>query len=138
MVTATDLALLLNTVAFSFFALGHVLAEDGNVAAMGWDVASFMPKKTAVPVELNLLLSHFAAILGSAQLSLVAMNLLAYLSEVAAVKKLAIQVMVICQALCIAMQFYKPAGTGAEGSPASGPIPVIIGLALPTFYANFA
>ena len=50
----------------------------------------------------------------------------------AAPKKLALRVMVIYQVLTIVMQFYKPSGTGVEGSPAMGPIPIIVTLALPS------
>ena len=49
-----------------------------------------------------------------------------------AVKKLAVRVMVFYQLAAIAMQFYKPAGTGAEGSPATGPIPVMVALLIPS------
>ena len=53
------------------------------------------------------------------------------------VKTMALRVVLVGQVLVTAMQFYKPSGTGAEGSPATGPIPVIIAMALPVVYANF-
>ena len=46
-------------------------------------------------------------------------------------------VVLVATALVFAMQFYKPSGTGAEGSPATGPIPVLIAMALPILYGNF-
>ena len=37
----------------------------------------------------------------------------------------------------IAMQFQKPAGTGAEGSPATGPLPLIVAIAVPSLMGLF-
>jgi len=104
--------------------------------AMGWDIAKFMPTKGRtsypVPIEFSLMTSHLCSILGSCQLSLVVMCLLAGLSSSTDAKKLALRTMVVYQLLVIAMQAYKPSGTGVEGSPAMGPLPIIIVLALPS------
>jgi len=35
------------------------------------------------------------------------------------------------------MQFQKPAGTGAEGSPATGPLPLIVAIAVPSLMGLF-
>lgn len=78
------------------------------------------------------MVTHICAILGTCQLSLVIMCLLAGLSSSLDAKRLALRTMVVYQALVIAMQFYKPSGTGVEGSPAMGPLPVIIILGLPS------
>ena len=45
--------------------------------------------------------------------------------------------MVVSQTLVIAMQFYKPAGTGVEGSPEMGPLPLMIGLMVPSLYGAY-
>ena len=65
------------------------------------------------------------------------MALMATMSSEAAAKKLALRTMTVMQALTIAMQFHRPSGTGEEGSPAMGPLPVIIALALPSFFGTF-
>ena len=74
-----DYVLLFNAGIFMLFAGPHILADDGNVSAMGWDIAKFMPLKgrnpLPVPTEITLLISHICAILGSAQSSLIAMML---------------------------------------------------------------
>ena len=128
--------LFFNAGVFALFALPHIFAEDGNMLAMGWDMAKFMPSKgrtpLPVPVEFSLMVAHLCGILGSCQLSLVIMCLLAGLSSSIDAKRLALRTMVVYQALVISMQFYKPSGTGVEGSPAMGPLPVIVALGLPS------
>ena len=61
------------------FGLPHILSDDGNIGAMGWDIAKFMPLKgrtpLPVPTEISLLITHICAILGSAQVSLIIMLL---------------------------------------------------------------
>ena len=94
-------------------------------------------KVKALPVEVDLCMTHICAILGSMQLTLVVMCVLAAKSKSKEVKTMALRVVLVGQVLVTAMQFYKPSGTGAEGSPATGPIPVIIAMALPVVYANF-
>jgi len=142
MVSALDTILLFNAGVFSLFALPHLLAEDGNTAAMGFEYAKFMPLKRnsplPVPEEINLLIAHLAAILGSGQLALVLMCLMASASSESAAKRLAVRTMLLYSILALLVQVYKPSGTGAEGSPASGPIPIIIALALPTLYGALA
>ena len=89
-----DYILLFNAGIYALFALPHIFSEDGNIAAMGWDVPSFMPLKgkahLPVPSELSLLLSHLCAILGTGQLSLVLMCLMAAGSSSKEVKKVAL------------------------------------------------
>ena len=129
-----------NIVAWLFFCLPHIFQEDGNLKNMGWDVALFMPKKgktpLPVPVEVELVLSHVCAILGSTQLAIVVMCMLAAMSTKEC-KALALRVVLFLQVVMIAMQFYKPSGTGVEGSPAMGPLPVMVALALPNTYGVF-
>lgn len=62
---------------------------------------------------------------------------LAFASGEAAAKKVAVRTMVVSQTLVIAMQFYKPAGTGVEGSPEMGPLPLMIGLMVPSLYGAY-
>ena len=138
-----DAVLLFQSGVFLLFGLPHVLTEDGNMAGMGFDYAKFMPMKgkapLPVPEEINLLIFHIAAILGSAQLSLVLMGLMAALTTASLEpKKLAVRTFMAYNVLITIMQFYKPSGTGKEGSPPTGPLPVIVGLALPAAYASFA
>ena len=58
-------------------------------------------------------------------------------SSEAAVKKLALRTMLVNQVLVIGMQFYKPSGTGAEGSPETGPLPLMIGLMVPSVFGAY-
>jgi len=142
MVSALDGILLFNAGVFSLFALPHLIAEDGNTAAMGFTYAQFMPLKgrspLPVPEEINLLISHLCAILGAGQLALVLMCLMGYASSEATNKRLAVRTMLLYSMVSLLVQVYKPSGTGAVGSPASGPIPIIIALALPTLYGTLA
>ena len=137
-----DAVLLFNAGTFMLFGLPHILAEDGNMAGMGFEYGKFMPMKgkmpLPVPAEITLVLTHICAVLGSSQLALVAMCLLAALTttELGA-KKMAVRTMMVYNVLITIMQFAKPSGTGKDGSPETGPIPVIIALALPNFYATF-
>ena len=52
-------------------------------------------------------------------------------------KKIACRAMLMYNVLVLAIQFYKPSGTGAEGSPEAGPLPVLVILALPSLYGSF-
>ena len=84
MPSSVDYVLLFNAGIFLLFGLPHILSDDGNIGAMGWDIAKFMPMKgrtpLPVPTEINLLITHICAILGSAQVSLITMCLVsAYL-----------------------------------------------------------
>lgn len=132
----SDYILFFNAGIFMLFGLPHIFAEDGNLLAMGWEIGKFMPMKgknpLPVPQEISLLITHLAAILGSAQVALVVMCLLAAISSGPSAKKLALQTIVFYQLTIIAIQFYKPSGTGADGSPAMGPLPILIGLAVPS------
>ena len=107
-----DYILFFNAGIFMLFALPHIFAEDGNMLAMGWDVAKFMPvkgkKPLPVPEEISLLLSHLCAILGATQMALVLMCLLAALTSSSGAKKLALRVMVVFQLSVMALQFHKP------------------------------
>lgn len=136
-----DYILFFNAGIFMLFGLPHIFAEDGNLLAMGWDMAKFMPLKgrnpLPVPVEMKLLLSHLAAILGSGQIALVAMCLMAALTSSSGAKKLALRTMVVYQFCVIVIQFFKPSGTGADGSPAMGPLPILVGLALPSVFGAY-
>ena len=135
-----DYILYFQAAAWAFFGASHILDEGGNIKNMGWELAQFMPGKAkvkALPVEVDLCMTHICAILGSMQLTLVVMCVLAAKSKSKEVKTMALRVVLVGQVLVTAMQFYKPSGTGAEGSPATGPIPVIIAMARPVVYANF-
>ena len=55
----------------------------------------------------------------------------------AGAKKLAIYTMIVNQIMVVLMQFYKPSGTGAEGSPEMGPLPLMIGLMVPSFVGAY-
>ena len=84
------------------------------------------------------MVTHTASILGVMQVTMALLCLLfATCTSDKGAKKLVIFGCLCSFAGIIAMQFQKPAGTGAEGSPATGPIPVIIAMALPVVYANF-
>ena len=50
-------------------------------------------------------------------------------------QKLALRTMVVYQFCVIVIQFFKPSGTGADGSPAMGPLPILVGLYLPSVFA---
>ena len=104
-------------------------------ACRGFEYAKFMPKKTTVPVEIELLLRHICAILGSAQVAIGVLCVMAAMSKSKEAKKIALSTTVFYFAVVTGMQFYKPAGTGADGSPATGPLPVIVGLSVPSIMA---
>ena len=133
-----DYILFGNAVIFSLFAMPHLLKDDGGIADMGWDVPSFMPKKGKtpypVPTEISMLQSHLCAIIGASQAALVIMCLLAATSGSKSAKFAALKVMSVYSILLFAMQFHRPSGTGAEGSPASGPLPVLVAIAVPNLY----
>ena len=73
------------------------------------------------------MVTHLAALLGAAQLTIVAMCLLLALSSVGfsgndiAAKKLGIWALLLFHLLSLAVLHLKPAGTGAEGSPVGSP-----------------
>ena len=165
---ATDFILLFDALVWLMFGVPHIISDDGNMDAMGFKYAQFMPKKgktpMPVPEEINLMLTHCLSILGSMQVAAAIMCVMAAMSKDASSKKLALKVTVAAFILITIMyvaaalmtlaplsaseglapaaklasrlthhrQFYKPAGTGAEGSPATGPIPVIIALLIPS------
>lgn len=131
----TTYVLYFNAFIWFFFGLPHIFAADGNMATMGFTPAAFLPKKVAMPDEISLLLTHLCAILGSAQVAIGIMCLLAAMGSSKEAKKLALQGTIFYFIVALAMQFYKPAGTGADGSPATGPLPLLIGLMLPSFAA---
>ena len=137
-----DAVLLFQSGVFLLFGLPHILSDDGNMEGMGFDYGKFMPMKgkapLPVPEEINLLLFHICAILGSAQLSLVLMGLMGWAATSLEPKKLAVRTFMAYNVLITIMQFHKPSGTGKEGSPPTGPLPVIVALSLPAAYASFA
>ena len=128
-----DYTVLFNAFVWSLFFIPHAFMEDGNMGAMGFTPAAFMPRKYPLPPEINLLINHMVGIFGCAGIGMIATLLCTYFfcSESAS-KKSALFGSLTYQVLCLWMQFYKPSGTGVEGSPASGPIPVLIALCIPT------
>jgi hypothetical protein len=79
-----------------------------------------------------------ASILGVMQVTMALLCLLfaTCISDKGA-KKLVIFVCLCSFAGITAMQFQKPAGTGAEGSPATGPLPLLVAMALPSLMGLF-
>ena len=116
---------------FSLFLLPHVLHADGNLAALGFDYASFMPKKPSmpgqpqhlvpVPVEVELLIQHLVAVFGACGLALnLVLVVFALGSKDLHSKRLALFCHLCAQVLTMVVAWSKPPGTGAVGSPAGG------------------
>jgi len=95
-------------------------------------------RKAKLPAELFLMVTHTASILGVMQVTMALLCLLfaTCISDKGA-KKLVIFVCLCSFAGITAMQFQKPAGTGAEGSPATGPLPLLVAMALPSLMGLF-
>ena len=105
----------------------HFFLPDGNMAAMGFTPEKFLPKKVAMPDEISLLINHMVGIYGAAALGYSAMCFLAafvYTSREA--KQITCASFLVWMVFGLITQFTKPAGTGVEGSPATGPIPLMI------------
>ena len=142
MVALLDLILLFDALIGAVFAVPHILSPDGNLATMGFELDNFIPSGMGVfgrggaslPDEIMLCITHLLSIFGCSLLALVLMSLSAALSKEKPVKQLAIRVMCFYMVMTIGMQFFKPSGTGADGSPETGPLPVLIGLLLPNLY----
>ena len=133
-----DSVLLFNAVICALFGMPHILKPDGNLHALGFAwTTSFMPKsalgRPPLPEELRLMVTHLAAMLGAAQLTVALICLLLVVSSVdKSTKKLVIAAILFYDVLTILLQFSKPAGTGVEGSPEAGPLPLLVALAVPT------
>ena len=52
MPSTVDYILLFNAGIFALFGLPHILADDGNIGNMGWDMAKFMPMKGKTPLPI--------------------------------------------------------------------------------------
>ena len=95
-------------------------------------------RKAKLPTELFLMVTHTASILGVMQVSMALLCLLfATCTSDKGAKKLVIFVCLCSFAGIAAMQFHKPAGTGAEGSPATGPLPLLVGIMVPSLMGLF-
>ena len=84
------------------------------------------------------MVTHTASILGVMQVTMALLCLLfATCTSDKGAKKLVIFGCLCSFAGIIAMQFQKPAGTGAEGSPATGSLPLIVAIAVPSLMGLF-
>ena len=83
-------------------------------------------------------MTHIISICGVMQVTMALLCLLfATCTSDKGAKKLVIFVCLCCFAGITAMQFQKPAGTGAEGSPATGPLPLLLAIAVPSLMGIF-
>lgn len=95
-------------------------------------------RKTKLPSELFLLVTHIISICGVMQVTMALLCLLfATCTSDKGAKKLVIFVCLCCFAGITAMQFQKPAGTGNEGSPATGPLPLLVAITVPSLMGIF-
>jgi len=131
--------LLLSLMGIICVAIGgpHFALADGNMPAMGFTPDRFMPKKVAMPPQVSLLINHMVGIYGAAALGYGALCLLAAHARVFINSKPLKQAVclgfLVWMLLGLAAQFTKPAGTGEDGSPATGPLPVLLAfIAMPT------
>ena len=138
-----DVALYVNATAMLYFGFCHVFRPDGSLPDMGYSFSTFMPSQSRrssssghpfpVPEEISLLLTHMAAAMGAAQLSLAFMCLQASFSEATRAKKNAARTMTAYLLLLIFLDYTHPAGTGEDGSPRVGFLGRKIAGALVTF-----
>lgn len=65
-----DACMLCTASTLSLFLLPHVLYADGNLHAMGFSYAQFMPKQHPVPREIDMLLVNVVAMYGACGVAL--------------------------------------------------------------------
>lgn len=133
--------IVLDVLALTAFAFGvpHLFFADGNLPAMGFDYASFMPnvvfglqgKKSEVPPEIELLLQHGFALVGAAACACgICYFLAAHVFKTKSAKLIVAVMAFLWNLGNLVIQFAKPSGTGVDGSPAHGPIPALVIFAL--------
>lgn len=133
-----DVVMLFVASFFSLFWLPHIVFADGNLASLGFDYARFMPKERGhaaatlpVPLEIERLIVHITGAFGACGMALNAMlYAFAIFSHDVPSKKLALSCHLLAQALTTSVNYAKPPGTGLDGSPGSGPLPLIVALML--------
>eukprot|EP00401_Gymnodinium_catenatum_P067190 CAMPEP_0117459580 /NCGR_PEP_ID=MMETSP0784-20121206/1555_1 /TAXON_ID=39447 /ORGANISM="" /LENGTH=346 /DNA_ID=CAMNT_0005253205 /DNA_START=28 /DNA_END=1065 /DNA_ORIENTATION=+ len=112
--------LALNFLAIAPVAAQHVFKKNSNTSEMGWTCVDTMEEKG------RLCIIHIFGLIGSYALAMALINLwlaVAYNGCYALVWGV---YATIASALSVAMQFYKPSGTGDPDSPRRGPIPIIV------------
>ena len=67
-----DYTVLFNAIVWSLFFIPHAFMEDGNMGAMGFTPAAFMPRKYPLPPEIDLLINHMVGIFGCAGIGMIA------------------------------------------------------------------
>lgn len=129
-----DHTMLFLAAVFSIFWLPHVVFADGNLASMGFAYQRFMPSDSpadspAVPPEIDLLIVHLTGVFGAIGMALngmlIAFALFCYDDRA---KRLALGSHLCAQAFTTCVNYAKPPGTGADGSPSSGPLPLMLSL----------
>ena len=121
-----DTIMLFIAAVFTLCWLPYFLAADGNLAAMGFHYAQFMPRQAPVPPEIELLIVHLIAVYAAIGLTLNGM-LVAFVlfCKDGRAKRLALASHLFAQILAAYVNISKPPGTGADGSPASGPLTLV-------------
>ena len=140
-----DLVLIFIAAVFSYFLLPNVIMVDGGLALLGFDYGRFMPKAgllpklhaplpkmgakptplEPVPPEIAMLINHLVSAFGACGLAFNAVLVaFALFSSEKREKRLVLICHLGAQLFTTAVAMARPPGTGADGSPAGGPLPL--------------